>query len=749
MKKKLLIFTGKLLLLAAMLIGLFIGFVYLGVFGHVFSEKELKEFKNETASLVVSDNGKIIGKFFADNRTNVEFQQIPKDLINALVATEDARYFEHEGVDSRSLLRVLVKSIILQQKSAGGGSTITQQLAKNMFGRQRYGFLSMPVNKTKEIILASRLERIYSKEGILTLYLNTVPFGENVLGIEAASHRFFNKGVSSLKTEESAVLIGMLKANTYYNPRLYPDNALERRNVVLQQMEKYGYLGSDGADELQKLPLELDYANLQSEGTANYFLVEIKKEAADIIKEINRRSNTIYDLNKSGLIIETTLDYRLQQYALAAFKSHLSKMQQRINKQYSKGQDKKELNSLVSREIKRLKLEKYADETKMREMFSWEGFYSDSISIRDSIAKNLTLLHAGFIAINPHDGAIKAWVGGIDFRTQPYDQIFAQRQTASAFKPILYASALEQGAKPCQYLDNDPIVLKDFENWEPQNYDHSIGGKYSLAASLARSMNIPTVNLFFQQDFNVLQRTWDRLGFSQPLVYNPSIALGTATASLYEMAIAYSAFANYGKRIEPVMIRSIKTASGEELYSRSGIQSGEAVLTQTTSGMLTAILQKAVKEGTGGSLNSVYGVSAPIAGKTGTSQDYGDAWFLGYSSNLVIATRVGASFPMIHFNNGSNGAGSTLALPIVAKTLQKVQKNTEMKRKYLRVSNSQYYSDALSCPDHIDDSEFEKFFDDIFKDKNTTFEKASKKAKRQAKKGKRQSWFKRVFGKKD
>ena len=732
-----------------MLIGLFIGFVYLGVFGHVFSESELKEFKNETASLVVSDSGKIIGKFFADNRTNVEFQQIPKDLINALVATEDARYFEHEGVDSRSLLRVLVKSIILQQKSAGGGSTITQQLAKNMFGRQRYGFLSMPVNKTKEIILASRLERIYSKEGILTLYLNTVPFGENVLGIEAASHRFFNKGVSSLKIEESAVLIGMLKANTYYNPRLYPDNALERRNVVLEQMEKYGYLGSDGADELQKLPLKLDYANLQSEGTANYFLVEIKKEAADIIKEINRRSDKIYDLNKSGLMIETTLNYRLQQYALEAFKSHLSKMQQRLNKQYSSGQDKKELNSLVSRELKRLKLEKYADETKMREMFSWEGFYSDSISIRDSIAKNLTLLHAGFIAINPNDGAIKAWVGGIDFRTQPYDQIFAQRQTASAFKPILYASAFEQGARPCQYLDNDPIVLKDFENWEPQNYDHSLGGKYSLSASLARSMNIPTVNLFFQQDFNGLQQTWNNLGFSQPLVYNPSIALGTATASLYEMAIAYSAFANYGKRIEPVMIRSIKTAEGEVLYSRSGIQSGESVLSQSTSGMLTAILQKAVKEGTGRSLNSVYGVSAPIAGKTGTSQDYGDAWFVGYSSNLVMATRVGASFPMIHFNNGSNGAGSTLALPIVAKTLQKVQKDNSLKRKYLRVSSSQYYSDALSCPDHVDDSEFEKFFDDIFKDKNTTFEKASKKAKRQAKKEKRQSWFKRVFGKKD
>ena len=749
MRKKLLVFSGKLLLLCILILGLFIGFVYLGVFGHVFSEKELKAFKNETASLVLSDQGTIIGKYFADNRTNVEFKQLPKDLVNALVATEDARYFDHEGVDSRSLLRVLVKSIILQQKSAGGGSTITQQLAKNMFGRQRYGFLSMPVNKTKEIILASRLERIYSKEDILTLYLNTVPFGENVLGIEAASHRFFNKSVASLKTEESAVLIGMLKANTYYNPRLYPDHALDRRNVVLQQMEKYGYLGSDGSNELQKQPLKLDYANLQSEGRANYFLVQIKKEAVGIIKEINRRSDTIYDLNKSGLIIETTLDYQLQQYAMSAFKSHLSKMQQRLNKQYSKGSNKTELNALVSRELKRLKLDKHADERKMREMFSWEGFYSDSISIRDSLAKNLTLLHAGFIAINPNDGAVKAWVGGIDFRTQPYDQIYAQRQTASAFKPILYASAFEQGARPCQYLDNDPIVLKDFDNWEPQNYDRSHGGKYSIAASLARSMNIPTVNLFFQQDFGILQNTWNNLGFSQPLVYNPSVALGTATASLYEMAIAYSSFANSGRRIEPVMIKSIKTAKGKTLYKRSGLQSGEPVLLESTSGMLTGILQKAVREGTGGSLNSVYGVSTPLAGKTGTSQDYGDAWFIAYSSDLVMATRVGASFPLIHFNNGANGSGSRLALPIVAKTLQKVQKNSGMKRKYLKTTGFNDYSDFLACPDHIDDSEIEKFFDDIFKDKNTTFEKASKKAKRQAKKEKRKSWFKRVFSKKD
>ncbi|MDH3322889.1 MAG: penicillin-binding protein, partial [Flavobacteriaceae bacterium] len=511
----------------------------------------MKAFKNENASLVVSDNGTLIGKFFAENRTNIAFDQLPEFLINALVATEDVRYFEHEGVDSRSLFRVLFKTILLQQKSAGGGSTITQQLAKNMYGRNNYGPLSMPVNKFKEAILAHRIESIYTKEDILTLYLNTVPFGENVLGIESASRRYFNKGVAALKIEESAVLIGMLKANTYYNPRLYPENALKRRNVVLGQMEKYGYLTTEGTDSIQALPLILDYANLESIGKANYFLTQVKKEVQALLKDINKKSATDYDLLKSGLIIETTLDIDLQNDALQAFESHLKKMQSLLNRQYKKGPDKDVLNNLVDQELKKLKLSDVADIKKQREMFSWSGFYTDSISVRDSLKQTLTLLHAGLLAADPNTGAIKSWVGGIDYRTQPYDQIFAQRQTASAFKPILYAAALEEGFMPCQYLDNDELVLTDFEDWQPQNYDRSVGGKYSMAAALAKSMNIPTVNLFLQLPFSSLEDTWTSLGFSQDLAYKPATALGTATASLYEMVFAYTAFANGGLKVSP------------------------------------------------------------------------------------------------------------------------------------------------------------------------------------------------------
>ncbi len=735
MVKKLIKFSGKLFLLALVIFGLFFAAIYYGVFGHLYSESELKDFKNETASLVLSDNGRLIGKYFAHNRTNIDYDQLPNYIINALVATEDARYFEHEGVDSRSLLRVLFKTVLLQQKSSGGGSTITQQLAKNMFGRKNFGPLSMPVSKIKEIILANRLENIYSKEDILILYLNTVPFGENVLGIESAARRYFNKSVEKLIIEEAAVLIGMLKANTYYNPRLYPDHAINRRNVVLKQMNKYNYLSDVATDSIQKLPLVLDYANLESEGPANYFLVQVKNEVNDILKTINTNSEIVYDIRKSGLIIETTLNLELQNYAMAAYKSHLGKMQSRLRQQYKIGSNKTILQKLVNKELNKIKWTKGVDIKKNREIFSWKGFYTDSISVRDSLMNDLTLLHAGFIAIDPKTGAIKTWVGGIDYRTQPYDQIFAQRQTASAFKPILYATALQEGAMPCQYLDNDALILTDFDNWQPQNYDRSSGGKYSIAASLAKSMNIPTVNLYFQLPFSRLESTWENLGFSQSLVNKPSTALGTATASLYELAFAYASFANGGIKVEPQIITSIKTAEGKVLYQNEFSRSKQIVIEKQSTDMLNAILQKAMVEGTGRSMKSVYGVDLPLAGKTGTSQDYADAWFLAYNPNLVLATRVGASLPIIHFNNGANGSGSTLALPLVAKTLQKAQNNRALRNKYFTsfTGLTLEYEDALNCDDFMDDTEIEKLFDDIFKNKSTTFEKASRKASRKAK----------------
>ena len=397
MLKRLFKFLLLSLFIVIAVITLLIVAVNYNVFGHIYTVEEIRAFENETASLVYSKDDKLIGKFFSKNRTNINYDQLPENLVNALVATEDARYFEHEGVDSRSLLRVLFKTIILNDDRSGGGSTITQQLAKNMYGRKGFGPLTMPINKIKEGILANRIEKIYSKEEILSLYLNTVPFGENVFGIEAASQRFFNKHVYELKTEESALLVGILKANTYYNPRLYPDHALERRNVVLSQMEKYDYLNTEICDSLQSIPLQLDYANLESEGIANYFLARVKKRATLIIEDINRKQGSEWDLEKDGLIIRTTLNYQLQLNAVKAFEKHLSKMQSYLDKQYQSGSSKKELYALAKKQLGK----QSNDEARTMELFSWKGYYTDSITPLDSIAHELRLLQAGLIGMNP------------------------------------------------------------------------------------------------------------------------------------------------------------------------------------------------------------------------------------------------------------------------------------------------------------------------------------------------------------
>ncbi|NME66702.1 transglycosylase domain-containing protein [Flammeovirga aprica] len=709
--------------------GLFLGVSFIllflsGAFGTGYSDEELLSYENETASVVYSEDKILIGKFFAENRTNVQFKDLPKHLINALVATEDARYFEHEGVDSRSVLRVLFKSIILGDKSSGGGSTITQQLAKNMYGRKDYGPFSMIFNKSNEIKIAQQIERLYSKEDILRMYLNTVPFGEDLYGVEAASERFFNKKVSALKIEESAILIGILKANTFYNPRLYPQNAQKRRNVVMHQMLKYDFITQKEYDSLKVLPLQLDYANIENEGISNYFLVHVKKKAKGIVKEYNNANQTDYDLEKDGLIIQTSLNAKLQYNTLLAFQKHLSTMQGLLEKQYARGSSKKELERLVASASKKFDQPKTK---KSREFFTWEGIKVEELSIEDSIRKELSLLHAGFLALNPNDGFIKAWVGGIDFRTHPYDQIMAKRQLASTFKPIVYAAALEKGTRPCKYLKNE---IEEEDGWKPENYSKTSGGMYTLSASLAKSLNIPTVNLYNSMRFDRLEDLWTQLGFSEELKDYPSTALGTVDASIYELAVAYSAFANGGFKIEPRWITSIKTTDGKVIYESGHVKS-ERVLSEETSILMSEILQKATLEGTGVALRSRYNVRLPIGGKTGTSQNYGDAWFASINPNLVMVTRVGATSNQIHFNSGVNGSGSKLALPITALTLQETQKDKALSKELFTYFPAlpDYLSDALDCEDFKEGTDVEMFFNNIFK-KKTKEEKENKKAER-------------------
>ena len=689
--------------------------------GHLKSKEELLKYKNPVATQVLSEEGELLGKFLFEDRINITYSQIPDHLKNALVATEDIRFFDHGGNDLRSFFRVLVKTILFRERSAGGGSTITQQLAKNMYGRKDSGFLHVVTNKIREMIMARRLEKVFTKEEILTLYLNTVSFGENVFGIEAASGRFFNKTTETLKAEESAVLIGMLKANTYYNPRLHPENAKLRRNVVLKQMEKYNYLKASESDSLSKLPLKLDYRKTGISGPADYFLGQVREEVKSILDSLNSVTGKKWDPEKDGLIITTTLNLQLQNYANQAFREHLSRMQKKLDEQYGNPPGKRSLEQITVNELERLKLTRQANEVRFQEIFDWSGNFADSITVADSLKNALKILHAGLLAINPVSGAVKAWVGGIDFKTQPYDQILARRQLASVFKPVLYAEALEEGMEPCQYLDNDSVTLSGFEDWSPENYDHSFGGKYSLSGALAQSMNIPTFSLFLEIGFEKLDSMWKKMGFSFKLNNTPSLAMGTAEASIREVAVAYASFANGGYRITPRCISSVKTPAGEVIYSNDFFYKGTRILTEKSSLLMSAMLRKAIREGTGASMSSVYGVDFPLAGKTGTSQNYSDAWFAAFNPGLVIVSRAGASSRTIHFNSAANGSGSTLALPVVALTLKRLKQNPQLKDKLI----TQFpelppeLAGALDCPDFKDKNFFDRIIDFFEKDKKS------------------------------
>jgi len=682
----------------------FITSVYGGVYGRLPGKKALLDFKNSRASVVLSAEEDLIGKFYSENRTEIAFDQIPRHLTEALVATEDARFYEHSGIDTRSLFRVFFKTILFSDQSSGGGSTITQQLAKNMYGRKDYMLLSLFLNKTKEALLARRLEKVYSKEEILTLYLNTVSFGENIFGIEAASRRYFSKNTVELSVEEAAVLIGMLKANTSFNPRLYPENALKRRNVVLNQMEKYGYLDGEAADSLCALPLQLKYNKADIAGPADYFMVRVRGEADRIIREISAYRGKDWDIERDGLIINTTLRLSLQQAAGEAFETHLTTMQKRLDEQYSTSAGKRSLKD-----------------------------------IPDSLRQMVTTLQAGLLALDPATGAVIAWAGGIDFATQPFDQILARRQLASVFKPFIFAAALDDGMEPCQYLDNDSVTLAGFSDWSPENYNHSYGGKYSLAGALSQSMNIPTFSLYLLIGFEKVNRIWEKMGFSFTLVNTPSLAMGTAEASILEVAVAYASFANGGFLVTPYCIESIKAPDGRVLWQSTPTLRGERILSENTGLLMGAILQKAIREGTGASVHSVYGVKIPLAGKTGTSQNYADAWFAAFNPGLVIVSRVGASTPSIHFNSGRNGSGSALALPLVALTLKEAETNTEL----MKLINNPFpvlppeMADAMDCPDFREKSYFDKLID-LFREDGIDYNKAGKR---------RRSIFDRIFRK--
>lgn len=666
--------------LLLLLLGLLFLAVTTGVFGPLPSKAELADIHNEEASLVLASDGTLIGKYFAENRTNISWNEVPEHLVNALIATEDKRFYLHEGYDSRSYLRVFFKSIIQGDRSAGGGSTLTQQLIKNLFGRNDHSFMSMPVNKLKEAIMASRLEDVFTKEEILLLYLNSVPFGEDVYGVEAAAKRYFDKHASELNIQESAVLVGILKANTYYNPRKNPDNAVRRRNQVLKLMETEGFLTTAQFDSIKSLPLELDYANYQKDSPAGYFVYQVKKRVNKILDILEMETGTRYDIEKDGLRIYTSLNIKLQQSTRKATNKQLKHMQKLLDSELRRLGKRKQWQQRLSDKYDEQEL----DKIKNRETFDWGGLKTIEMSLADSLWHYHKMLNAAVLIAEPGTGRVLTWVGGNHYRYLPYDMIFSERQIASAIKPMIYAAALENGFTPCSYLSNEVIEYNEYDGWKPENYDKSSSKDTLIAVwyALAKSMNLPTVDLYFQTGHNAVADMLRRLDLEVPSSETPALALGALDVSLYDIVKAYSAFANHGSIYEDlVIIDKIKDTEGNIIYGGS-TDKAIPVIDPFIADQITVILEKAVNSGTGTQIRNRFGITSELAGKTGTAQNYSDARFMAYTPNLIIGTWVGARSPEVHFQSGL-GSGSALALPISGEILVDIEKDSELRDKYL------------------------------------------------------------------
>lgn len=684
------------------------------------SMRELRGIQAQIASEVYSADSVLLGLYFNQYRTVVTQEEIAKSAFDALVATEDERFFKHRGVDYRALGRVLVRTILRGDRSGGGGSTISQQLAKNMLPRRSFRVASIVINKMREIIIARRLERAYSKNEILTLYLNTVPFPENVYGIDAASRRFFNKKPLDLSIDESAILIGTLRATYYYDPRRFPERAQQRRNVVLQQMHKNGYLSAGELSRLQQLPMEIRYnPGAGNESIAPYFREFVRQELERLLKDIRKPDGEPYNLYTDGLKVYTTLHTGMQALAEAAATEHLTEMQGKFD-QHWKGftapwhdvntvqlgvRNSNRYQSLKAQgrseeEIKRI----FEEKVKMK-IFSWKGVQEVEMSPLDSVRYHLSLLQVGFMAMEPYTGYIRAWVGGINHDFFQYDHVRARRQPGSVFKPVVYMQALRDSIPPCEQIPNRLVVYheyakgdwaikdwrrddpepnfgpdgKDMDDWIPQNADGIYGGSYSLEGALTNSINTVTVSLIMRMGVRKVVQLAKALGIESNMPVEPSIALGTAELPLYEMIQPFAVFASEGRKVKPIAISRIENHKGEVIATFRQPSQAPAVLSAEEALFMTRMLQSVASAGTASRLRWMYNVTdVPVAGKTGTSQNHADGWFIGYTPRLIAGAWVGGDSPLVRFRNFEFGQGAATALPVVARFLRKMLDDPEL-----------------------------------------------------------------------
>lgn len=685
--------------LLVLIVLFFIG-VANGLLGKMPTFEELENPKSSLASEVISSDGKLLGKYYIENRSNTHFQELSPNVINALIATEDARFDKHSGIDAIAIFRVIWG--MATGSSKGGGSTITQQLAKNLFPRkQNRSFWETVMIKFKEWITAVKLERNYSKDEILAMYLNTVDFGSQSFGIKSAAKTYFNKSPGELSVEESAVLVGILKAPTWFSPVRNPSRAFDRRNTVMHQMMKYDYITQAEYDSLREVPIDMSKFRLQDHttGIATYFREYLRMVLTEWCSQNTREDGSTYNLYRDGLRIYTTINYRMQEYAEQAMREYLGKELQPAFFAHWKGVPnapfvfesdvaRKEIDNLMLSAMRRsdryyrLKTDGYSDAQILEDfrapvrmkVFSWRGEIDTVMTPMDSIRYYKYFLQSGLMSMDPHTGQVRAYVGGIDYRYFQYDHVkLSKRQVGSTFKPFLYTLAMQEGESPCsRYPNVQPVIdLGNGDVWAPENADDERRGQLvTLKWALANSNNWVSGQLIRKYAPKAVVALAHKMGVTSdiPAVY--SIALGSCDLSLYEMVGAMSVYANKGVYIEPSLITRIEDKNGNVLQSFTS-KSQEAI-SEETAWLMIQLMKGVVESGTSIRLRYKYGFDNPIAGKTGTTQNQSDGWFMGITPDLVTGVWVGCEDRAAHFRTITLGQGANMALPIWALYMQRV-----------------------------------------------------------------------------
>ncbi|HEU4717637.1 MAG TPA: transglycosylase domain-containing protein [Bacteroidia bacterium] len=708
--------------------------------------EQLQNPESNLATVVYSSDGKELGRYYAENRVNVQYKDIDPDVIHALVATEDERFYDHSGVDGRSLFRVLFKTVAGHDRSSGGGSTITQQLAKMQFHYEESQHATVSgraLQKLKEWIIAMRLERLYTKDEIITLYLNKFDFNYNAVGIKSAAKVYFGVGQDSLKVEEAAMLVGMCQNPSKWNPVRFPDNAKKRRNIVLYQMMRNGYLTQVQFDSLKELPVKLHFSpESHNDGPAPYFREYLRDNfLRKWCSEHLKPDGKPYDMYRDGLKVYTTIDSRMQQYGEDAVAKHMKDLQAQFevtlknkrNRPFSWRVKKEEIDQIMKSAKERSDRyhhmkdggatdaeidSAFVTKTPMT-VFSWRGDIDTMMTPMDSIRYYKSFLQCGFMAMEPQTGYIRSWVGGIDFKYFKFDHVKeSKRQVGSTFKPFVYGMAVQEGFSPCDQVPcvRTCITTEDGKEWCPSNAGGKADEKYegkmiTLRKALALSLNYISAYLMKQLGPQAVVQFAKNAGITSQLDPNPSICLGTADISLYEMVGATSMFANKGTWIEPTFVTRIEDRNGKVL--EDFVPKTREVMSEEHAYIMLNMLQGVVDYGTGARLRSKYKLMNPIAGKTGTTQNNSDGWFMGLTPDLAAGAWVGGEDRSVHFDLTDQGQGAAMALPIWAYFFQEVYAD-----KSLKVSKGAFEKPKKKIQIDLDCSKLDAEDKDIFDDSN-------------------------------